>query len=366
MNTASDAATGKESVDASDLDLLAESIERVLMEECGSLALHAFIDGRNQLDVELWARAAGLGWLAIALPEQHGGLGFGAPGLVVLFEKLGAFAAVGPFLPTLAAAQTLADYAHDALCSEWLPKVAAGDCRIAIPASIGQGPFADPGLLLGDPDSDLALVPFGQGRMALLSFAAAGAERLDMWDRTRSVIRADLREASPLVVFNDGVAVAASLARYTSLALAAESLGGSRALLAQTIDYMKQRQQFDRPIASFQALKHRVADMMTMVVAGEPALEQALDAIADGEDADLWVALAKSKLVEDFCFIAQDCTQLHGGVGFTWEFDVHLFLKRARLNDMLVAPGWTMRDRAAAVMASAVSQGRSVLELPLI
>jgi alkylation response protein AidB-like acyl-CoA dehydrogenase len=137
--------------------------------------------------------------------------------------------------------------------------------------------------------------------------------------------------------------------------------------LAQTVQFMKERRQFDRAIVSFQAHKHRVADMQTMVVAGGPAIEQALCALTEcSPDASMWCNLAKARLVEDFAFVGQDCLQLHGGVGFTWEFDVHVFLKRARLNEMLLAPGWTLRDHAADALAAAASDERSTLELPLV
>jgi alkylation response protein AidB-like acyl-CoA dehydrogenase len=369
MSEASSDRTTYADIDAADLALLGDSIAEVLAEEAGSLAIHAYIDGNSPLDRLLWRRAVELGWCAIALPERFGGLDFGPRALDVLFQKLGAHAAPGPFLATLCAAQALIETADEALLVEWIPRVAAGECRIAIPAQFnpdGQGRDG-PLMFLGDADSELFLAPVGAGGWALLRFDAALVERLDMWDRTRSVVRADPAKAERVAEIAEGAVFAQRLSLHVALALASDSLGASRALLAQTMGFMKERRQFDRPIASFQALKHRVADMMTMIVAGDPVIEQALSALVpDSVDAGMWTAHAKAKLVEDFASIAQDCLQLHGGVGFTWEYDVHVFLKRARLSEMLLAPGWTLRDRAAEGLAAAAREQRSTLELPLI
>ncbi len=352
-----------------ELIALGDSIAAVLTEESTSLSVHAFVDGRTSLDRTLWNRATELGWLGIGLPEARcGGLGLGAAGLEVLFGKLGRSLAPGPFLSTLAAAQALAETAGSPRIDPWLQQVVAGKCRIAVPAQLDGVSTADHGggLFLGDADSTLFLAPRSIQQWALLRIPAGDIERLDMWDRTRSILRVRLERAEEIAGIEDGQAFARRLKTYLALALATDSLGGSQSLLDKTIDYMKQRRQFDRPIASFQALKHRVADMKTLVVAGAPAIAQALSAMHDDfVDAEFWALLAKARLTEDFAFISQDCLQLHGGVGFTWEFDVHLYLKRARLNEMLLAPGWILRDRAAAALARAATDRRSTLELPI-
>jgi alkylation response protein AidB-like acyl-CoA dehydrogenase len=127
---------------------------------------------------------------------------------------------------------------------------------------------------------------------------------------------------------------------------------------------MMQREQYGRVIASFQALKHRIADHMTEVVSGEEFLSLAVDSAARGNpDADIWAGLAKARCTESYVRIAQDCLQLHGGVGFTWEFDVHLYLNRARLSELLVAPNTKLKDDAVAGLADAVRCGREALEL---
>src|SRR5262249_52888032 len=149
--------------------------------------------------------------------------------------------------------------------------------------------------------------------------------RVDLWDRTRTIFRAKLDGVRPSAIFPADT-TSSTLSRYLSLAIAGDSIGGARAITEITIGYMKERQQFGRAIASFQALKHRVADLMTMVVSGEEMVSLAVDsAQARDADADLWSSLVKAHVSDSYVHIGSDCLQLHGGVGYTWEFDVHMY-----------------------------------------
>src|SRR5262249_19601818 len=151
-----------------------------------------------------------------------------------------------------------------------------------------------------------------------------------------------------------------------SLAIAADSLGGAARISHQTVEYQKVRVQFDRPVASFQALKHRAVNLLTAITTQEFLLSQAVDAAAeDAPDADMWAALAKAGATEAFAFVSGDCIQLHGGVGHTWEFDPHIFAKRARLNEALAANNRVLRDFAAQELADATRAGRLTTELEL-
>ena len=186
-----------------------------------------------------------------------------------------------------------------------------------------------------------------------------------MWDRTRTMLKADLTGADPMVRLS-GEATARALSRHMSLAIANDSVAGAREITDRTIAYMKERVQFDKVIASFQALKHRVADMMTMIVSGEEFVSLAVERAAAGDDeADIWAGLAKARATDSFVHVAGECLQLHGGVGYTWEFDPHVYLKRARLNEMLVATNPQLRDRAAEGLAGSLRAGRQPLELAL-
>src|SRR5581483_8851445 len=135
-----------------DLAALRESITAVLEEQCDSLAVHAFIDGKNQLDQDLWRQAAELGWLAVGLPEAFGGLGMGVRGLDVLHGELGRHMVPGPFIATLSAAHAIADAGDEALKENWLPRVASGEVSLAVPAVLAAktgGKIA----LLGAPEA---------------------------------------------------------------------------------------------------------------------------------------------------------------------------------------------------------------------
>jgi alkylation response protein AidB-like acyl-CoA dehydrogenase len=217
--------------------------------------------------------------------------------------------------------------------------------------------------MLGEPDAAAALAPGADGGWDLVELGG-GADPVNTWDLTRRVLRVDLSGRPRLARIADGRAVETCLARHVAMALASDSTGAARAILEQTIDYMKERRQFDRTIASFQALKHRAADLMALVISGEEIMGLAVNAVArGGPEADVWAMLAKARQTDAYVQVATECLQLHGGVGFTWEFDAHIHLKRARLNQTLGAPNTTARDAAAERLADAARAGRSVLEL---
>lgn len=346
-----------------DLEGLREGIERVLEIEAGSLALHAHIDGDANLGRVLAAKAVDLGWLAIGLPDEFGGLGFGPRGLDLLNRQLGRRTAPGAFIANLAAAQTIADAADPATRAEWLPKIISGQINVAVPAQVFPVTSDDPQWLLGAPDAQVALVQFDEAEWGIVKIASKNP--VELWDSTRAVFGASFEQGEPLKRLHGERALNA-LIRHYALALASDSIGGARAIVEQTIAYMQEREQFGRVIASYQALKHRIADLMTLVVSGEEVVAQGVDAVAaETPDAGVWAALAKARMTEAYVHVCQDCLQLHGGVGYTWEFDVHVYLKRARLNEMLLAPNPQLRDWACAGLADVTRAGLPPLELAL-
>lgn len=365
---------------AHDLAALNESIGTVLTAECGREAVHHYFDQQRELDERLWTLATEQGWLGIGLPEAHGGLALGAPGLDVLYRQLGRNMAPGAFIPTLAAAQWLSEVGTESFKSNLLPQVAAGACTFALPLAGEGSPLTlTAGLLSGTTASmlsartaSMAIVPALDNGIAVFALVALDTPKTifkhaDIWDKTRCVGRLTLNQAQPLTVIADPHgAVASALRRCLCLAVASDSVGGARALVEQTIEYLKQRVQFGRPLASFQAIKHRCADLMTAVIHTEEMLDQAVQAMADNEpSADMWASLAKAAAGETFKFVAEDCLQLHGGVGFTWEFDCHLFLKRALLNRDIAGNAGRLRDLAASYFAQATRAGTTTAELTL-
>jgi len=361
------------SVDQETLAAAREGVRAVLGEQFGSTELHTYVDGKRALDRELWSQAASLGWLGFGIPEPFGGVGLGERGLAILHAELGRHAAPGPYIATLSAAQALVASADDAAIQAWLPRIASGEISVAVPADVTLGKLAlSDGTVsgslrcLGSPDAAVVLAPAQGDTWVLIGHTGADVSPIALWDRTREVIDLTFRQAKPAGVLADAGAVRAALIRAMTLGVAADSVGAARSIVERTIDYMKSREQFGRPIASFQALKHRVADLVTKVDVIEEVVAHAVERAAEDEaDADIWAMLAKAEATEAFSVIATDCVQLHGGVGFTWEFDPHIFLKRARLNELLVTANAVLRDRAAAELAEITRAGRTALELAL-
>jgi alkylation response protein AidB-like acyl-CoA dehydrogenase len=360
------------SVDQATLDALREGVAGVLADQSGSTDVHAFIDGRNSLDRELWSQAASLGWLGFGIPDQYGGVGMGARGLAILHTELGRQAAPGPYIATLSAAQAIIESGPEAVRKTWLPRIASGEISAAVPATPGAVALTRSGAgvsgtlrCLGARDAAFVLAPAGDA-WVIVELAEAEVNATPMWDRTREMIDIRLRDMKPAAILKDGEATSGALVRAMALATAADSCGAAHSVTGRTIAYMKTREQFGQPIAGFQALKHRAADLATKLAVMDEMVAHAINRIvADEPDADIWVSLAKADVTETFVLIATDCVQLHGGVGFTWDYDPHIFLKRARLNEVLVMANPALRDRAAAALAAMTRAGRSALELGL-
>jgi alkylation response protein AidB-like acyl-CoA dehydrogenase len=360
------------SLDQATLEALRDGVAGVLAEQSSSTAVHAFIDGKRPLDRELWSQAASLGWLGFGIPEQYGGLGLGARGLAILHTELGRQAAPGPYIATLSAAQAIVEGGNETARQAWLPRIAAGEISVAVPATPDSAVLTWSGrtvsgtiCCVGSPDAGVVLAPAGDA-WVLVELAGADVTATAMWDRTRTVIDIHLHQATPAVVLEDGAGVSAALMRATALAVAADSSGAARSITERTVAYMKSREQFGQPIAGFQALKHRAADLVTKLAVMDEMVAHAIERTAvDEADADIWAMLAKAEVTEAAVFITTDCVQLHGGVGFTWDFDPHIFLKRARLNEVLVMANPALRDQAAAGLAVVTKTDGSALELGL-
>ena len=357
------------------LNDLRESIARVLQARCSSQALHAHIDRHVRhvrLDDSLWAEAAELGWLALGVSEECGGLGLGVAGLAILYREIGQYCAPGPFLPTLAAAQWLDEVDHWPGRADLTQSVVAGERRIAVPALFADevleetaGGFSGAVQVLGAADSDFLLLPATDGRWLLLpAQAAITSAPIDIWDRTRDVAAVTCSNATPLHVWRlPAIEGASRLLRHMALGVAEDSAGGAHGITMQTIEYLKARVQFGRPIGSFQALKHRVADIVAGNATQDFLIEQAIAEAAADDPAEMWAALAKASASDWYGAVAGDCIQLHGGIGHTWEYDVHIRVKRARLNQALVLGNAELRDRAAAALALAAVEDRSTMEI---
>lgn len=370
------------SISNQDIEALRESIAAVLERECGSRKLHEFIDGKNFLDRDIWRQAKELGWFTLGLPEEYGGLDSGIAGLGLLHHELGRRLVPGSYMSTLTGSQWLMAHGTDEHKQNYLPRIAAGDLTIAIPAMPagfdgglvlkGGKLYGRAAAMLGPASAGLAIAPFrAEDGNEAWSLVVIDGETVCLtqdaiWDVTRQLCTLDCAGAAVAVASADAHRAHATLCLHLALAVACDSIGAANTILDQTIEYLKGRTQFDRPLASFQALKHRAANLKVALETARHLVAQAVDCAANNQpDARMWSMLAKSAATEAFARIAEDCLQLHGGVGFTWEFDCHLFLKRAKFNEALADSNETNLDLSAEALGSAMRAGHGALELPL-
>ncbi|AHE57232.1 acyl-CoA dehydrogenase family protein [Sphingomonas sanxanigenens] len=325
-------------------ELIADTARGLFAEFAPSL--RATIASEAGYDREHWRRVTrDMGFGAIMLPEVGGGAGLGIVELALVMIEMGRTLFPSPFLPGIGAALPLIGLSG----SPEAPGIASGE-TIAAPA-IGSALQLE-----GDRLSGEALVPFGHvadlfvavvgDRAMVVPAGMAQVERLATMDVTRPLAR----------VRFDRVAVAAACGAGRALdqariALAAECVGGADAALAATVDYAKQRIQFGRPIGSFQALKHRMADMMIAIEAARTAVYYAAAAMdEDDPAAPEAAAIAHFTAIETYQMAAGNMIQLHGGIGFTWEHDAHLHFKRARSAATMFGTPAESRSRLATLI----------------
>jgi len=283
---------------------------------------------------ELWSRMAAMGWTGLHLPEEFGGEGAGLPELAVVVEELGRVVAPGPFLPSAVASASIDRIGSAAQRSRWLPGFADGSTVAALGLGVvdlrrgTDGTLTgDAGPVLGARTADLLLLAVS-GDLILVRAGAPGVTvtPVDALDPTLGIARVQLTGAAVDDLFSAGADTAVRLARALG---AAEASGGARAALDMAVDYVKVREQFGRIIGSFQAVKHHCADML---VAAELAVAVAWDAARTDVPSDqghLAADVAAAVALESYVINAQKNIQLHGGIGFTWEHDAHLYLRRA-------------------------------------
>ena len=368
--------------------LIRDSARALLAERAGSAQLRRAFDQPGGYDDALWRTMGELGWTGLAIPQAYGGAGLGWVELCILQEEQGRRLVASPFFSTCAlAAPLIAGCGDEAQRASLLPRIASGEARVgcALIGTDGRPPCDGVTVLLESRGGGFRLsgvsdfVIHGDSADLLLVVARApGSERTDgisvavipaatpgvtvhphvMLDLTRPMSRV---EFAGVVIGRDqllgepgraGSAVEAAL-ELARIALASEALGGAERVLEMTTAYAKERVQFGRPIGSFQAIKHRLADMMIAVEAAKSAAWYAA-CVADERREELAeaAAIAKSYCCDAFFDCAANAIQLHGGVGFTWDHDAHLYLKRARAAATLLgSPAW-QRERLVRHFAS--------------
>jgi 3-oxochol-4-en-24-oyl-CoA dehydrogenase len=348
---------------------LASTVRGVLTAHKTLQAARALLESDDEPRPSYWSEMADLGWLGIHLPEAYGGSGAGLLELVVVLDELGRQVAPGPFLPTVLASAVIDQCGTEDQRQRFLPGLANGTITAALGlgtpdlAVSGDRLEGDAGFILGGASAEVLLLCAGAD-IVIVDPAAPGLDittnrNLDPTRRTISAAAAGLTLGRESIIVG-AAGRALSLARTLG---AAEAVGGMAACLDSAVAYAQERVQFGRTIGTFQAIKHHCANML---VAAEMATAVVWDAArAAQDDADefaLTAAQAATLAFAPYVHNAQMNIQVHGGIGFTWEHDAHLFLRRALvLNAVLGRP--TDVEDVTAWTVKGVSRGVS-LDLP--
>jgi alkylation response protein AidB-like acyl-CoA dehydrogenase len=330
---------------------LREVSRGMLAVSCPPQLVRSLAASGTDVDEKLWQRGAELGWSGLAVPEEYDGAGQGLVELCLVAEELGRAAAPGPFAESALTGLVLARSGRPQLLSA----LASGDLKASL-ACHGQtaGHYDGDDLVLSGRATAVqsaatadwllvtAAVPPVPGdadrRLVLVERAAVAVEPRRTLDETRrwyDVVFDGVR-VRPADVIADDDARIQWLTDAAAVLNAADSLGAGERLLDMTVSYVKVREQFGRPIGSFQSVKHKVADMLTTLKGARAATYYAAMALDAGvADATVAASVAKAFTAEGVAALAGEALQTHGGIGFTWEHDLHLYLRRVKVNEML-------------------------------
>ncbi len=371
-------------------ELLRQTARSFLEKECPTSFVRRMMDDPAGTTPELWRKLAELGWLGLIYPEAWGGSGLGLVDLTVVLEEMGRAVMPGPFFSTvlLGGAAILAA-GSDAQRAAWLPRIAAGEARATLAlleesarwdaGGVGLaarpargGGFVLSGTKLFVPDghtADVLVVAARTARPArddpehgvtlfLVPADARGvtATALPTMDQTRKLAEVTLTRVAVgpdavLGAVHRGWPVLARLLDRAAVALCAEMCGGAQQVLDLCTAYAKVRVAFGRPIGAYQAIKHRCADMLVAIEnAKSITYYAAWAADRDAPDAPLAASMAKAYVSDAARKVAGDGIQIHGGIGFTWEHDLHLYFKRAKGSEVTFGDATLHRERVARLL----------------
>jgi 3-oxochol-4-en-24-oyl-CoA dehydrogenase len=336
---------------------LAEVARAFLTSQKARWAARSLLDATDEGRPGFWQNLVELGWLGLHVDEEYGGSGYGLPELVVVIEELGRAVAPGPFVPTVIASAVIAKDGSADQKSRLLPGLIDGtltagiglDGDVRVKDGVADG---EAGIVLGAGLAELLLIAAGDDVVPLdRGRAGVSVDVPNNFDPTRRSGRVRLQNVS--VAAEDIVPGAreSALARVRAL-LAAEAVGGASDCVDAAVDYAKVRQQFGRTIATFQAVKHHCANMLVATESAIAAVWDASRAAAEDEEQfRLIAAVAAALAFPAYARNAELNIQVHGGIGFTWEHDAHLHLRRALVSSALFggdAPAGDVFDRTAA------------------
>jgi len=351
--------------------MLRATARRFLDEKAPALVVRRLMETESGFDPGLWREIASQGWQAMAIPEAYGGAGFSLLEQGILMEEMGRSLFPSPFLSAVViGADLILHHGTEAQKQELLPVIAAGELRVALAQLEASGRWDATGVAMVAKRDGGDLVLDGtksfvlDGHTADTLLVAVRAEgstgpdgvslvivpgdapgvtrrRLETMDMTRKqaeIVFKRVRVPAAALLGAEGRAWGAIEAMTTRaiVALAYEQVGGAQKCLEMAVDYAKVRVQFGRPIGSFQAIKHKCADMLVQVESAKSAAYYAGWAVATGDpEAEIVAPMAKSYCSEAYFHCAAESIQIHGGIGFTWEHDAHLYFKRAKTDELL-------------------------------
>jgi alkylation response protein AidB-like acyl-CoA dehydrogenase len=330
----------------------------------------AATDAPHGFDAAAWSAMAEQGWLALEVPEDEGGLGLGMVEVAVLCEEIGRRLVAAPFLPSVVALGALRGVAGT---EEWREALSQGTlvgCVAFAPAPDGisvdgSGPGAEVRLsgqsapTAYAPSADLAIVVAAGGVYAVDQRVEGRPDPVSAMDRTRELGVLSL-DGTPARWLGGADAVELLLDRAATLA-SAEMLGAADRVLTMSVAYAKDRVQFGKPIGSFQAVKHMLADALVDVEGMRSTAYYAAWCVAAGDhDRSLAASMAKAWCSDASRRVMAAGLQVHGGIGFTWEHDMHLFVKRAQLDQVSFGDASFHRDRIAAVLRERLDSGAAL------
>jgi alkylation response protein AidB-like acyl-CoA dehydrogenase len=357
---------------------LRESVRRFLADRMPLTRVRELMDAPDHGDEKVWQYAGSqLGLQALAIPEEYGGAGFSFAEQAIVLEELGAALYPGPYLASAVIAATALLASSDAGAkAELLPGIASGDTVATLAFTEDDGSWAadvtrlaatragadgcwtldgHKSFVLDGHAADLILV-VARAADGLSLFAVDGEAagltrtRLETLDQTRSMARLEFAATPARLIGTAGDAepVLNRTLDITAIALGAEQLGGAQRALDMAVGYAKVRHQFGRPIGSFQAIKHRCADLLLEVESLRSAVVYAAAAVAeDSAEVPVLAALVKALASDTYFHVAAENIQIHGGIGFTWEHDAHLYFKRAKASELFLGDASYHRERLA-------------------
>jgi alkylation response protein AidB-like acyl-CoA dehydrogenase len=331
-------------------------------------------DARGITDAT-WRQLVELGWPGLMFAEGHGGAGLGMLELAIVLGEMGRVVMPGPFLSTVIGGRILVHAGDEAQRRRWLPGICAGSrlatfalleasarwdlAGVTAVARAESGGWKLAGTKLFVPDAHVADLVIcavrraddGAPVLVVVERGTAKVTPLPSVDATRKIFALDLdgvRIPANCLLAGDAAAALATVLDEARVALAADMTGGAERVLEMTVEHVKVRHQFGQPIGAFQAVQHACADMMVAVECAKAATTYAAWAMAEhADDAAIAAATAKATAGDAYRQVTAKAIQLHGGIGFTWEHDLHIYYKRALANDVMFGDAAWNRELVA-------------------